>query len=280
MATPDQLNRFLFEHKHVRGELVNLSATLAEITQNHDYPEPVKALLGELLAATCLLTATLKFDGDISVQLQGDGPVSYMVINGNDKQQMRGIAKVIGNVNKGGVANLIGKGTMVITITPKEGKKYQGIVSLDKATLADCLAEYFINSEQIPTKLWLFCHAKAEQCGGALIQLLPDSGSIEEQQQDFEHICHLTDTLRADELFGLETGQILYRLFHEEDVRLFEPQEVNFVCGCSEEKCLTAIHNIPKEELTAHLAEEGSVKITCEFCLTTYEFDEQSLTHG
>ena len=194
--TTDILNRYLFEEHHVRGELVQLQQSYQDIIANHNYPQGVRILLGELLAATCLLTATIKFDGEISVQLQGNGPISYMVINGNQQQQMRGIARINDQAlaEKGtNLKTLIGKGNMIITIRPSQGEAYQGIVALEADNLADCLAHYFDTSEQIPTKIWLFSQDETQQVAGSLIQFLPaaddDNDNKEQQTTDFEHLC-------------------------------------------------------------------------------------------
>ncbi|MFQ3194054.1 MAG: molecular chaperone Hsp33, partial [Colwellia sp.] len=191
-AKTDVLNRYLFDGKHARGELVQLTKTYQEIIALHEYPLGVQTLLGELVAATCLLTATLKFEGEITVQLQGDGPISYMSVNGDHNQNMRGIARLAEPTEGVGLRALVGKGTMVITIRPEKGEPYQGVVALDKDNLADCLAHYFEVSEQIPTKIWLFNNNDNTQVAGSLIQLLPDGDNKEKQLSDFEHLCQLT----------------------------------------------------------------------------------------
>jgi molecular chaperone Hsp33 len=276
-AKTDVLNRYLFDGKHARGELVQLTKAYQEIIALHEYPSGVQALLGELVAATCLLTATLKFEGEITVQLQGDGPISYMSVNGDHNQNMRGIARLAETTDCTSLKKLIGKGTMVITIRPKKGEAYQGVVALDKENLADCLAHYFEVSEQIPTKIWLFSNIETNQVAGSLIQLLPDGDDKEKQHSDFEHLCQLTNTIKADEIFSLDAETLLYRLYHQEEVRLFEPQDVNYQCSCSEEKCLTAIAQVAPSELKSIIEEQGCVTMTCEYCLTTYKFDEARL---
>jgi len=273
----DILNRYLFDGKHARGELVQLSEAYQEIIALHEYPSGVQALLGELVAATCLLTATLKFQGEITVQLQGDGPIGYMSVNGDHNQTMRGIARLTEPTEGKGLRDLMGKGTMVITIRPEKGEAYQGVVALDKDNLADCLGHYFEVSEQIPTKIWLFSKADNTQVAGSLIQLLPDGDDKEQQQSDFEHLCQLTNTIKAEEVFSLDAETLLYRLYHQEDVRLFEPQSVNYQCSCSEEKCLTAIAQVAPSELKSIIEEQGCVTMTCDYCLTTYKFDETKI---
>ncbi|HBY84446.1 MAG TPA: Hsp33 family molecular chaperone HslO [Colwellia sp.] len=281
MSQFNVLNRYLFTDAHARGELVQLSSSFKSIIKNHNYPVGVEKLLGELLSATCLLTATLKFEGDITVQLQGDGPVGYMSVSGNNNQQMRGIAKMAEETSADTLQTLIGKGTMIITIRPSVGEAYQGVVALDKESLADCLAHYFEVSEQIPTKIWLFSDTDQQLSAGALVQLLPDGdGSIENKEQqlsDFEHLCQLTNTIKSEEVFSLEAEALLYRLYHQEQVNIFEPQAVTYVCGCSADKCLSAISQIEPSEIKAILAEQGKISMTCDYCITTYDFDELSL---
>lgn len=277
MSNTDVLNRYLFDEKHARGELVQLERSFQHILANHDYPTGVQKLMGELLAATCLLTATLKFDGEIAVQLQGDGPISYAVINGNDQQVMRGVAKLNKKTEEEGLQALIGKGVMVITIQPKNGEPYQGVVPLEKETLAECLANYFETSDQIPTSIWLFTDLTKQKAAGSLIQLLPDSGNKEQQLADYEHLCQLTNTIKAEEIFTLPADDLLYRLYHQEDVRIFEPQKVSYKCSCSEAKCLTAISQFGATELKSIFEEQGHVSMTCDYCLTDYTFDEPQL---
>ncbi len=281
MSQFNVLNRYLFSDAHARGELVQLDSSFKSIIKNHNYPAGVQKLLGELLSATCLLTATLKFEGDITVQLQGDGPVGYMSVSGNNNQQMRGIAKIAEETSADTLQTLIGKGTMIITIRPEVGEAYQGVVALDKDNLADCLAHYFEVSEQIPTKIWLFSNTEQQLSAGALVQLLPDGdGSIENKEQqisDFEHLCQLTNTIKSEEIFSLEAEALLYRLYHQEKVNIFEPQPVSYLCGCSADKCLSAISQIEPSEIKAILAEQGKISMTCDYCITTYDFDELSL---
>ncbi len=281
MSQFNVLNRYLFTDAHARGELVQLSSSFKSIIKNHNYPVGVEKLLGELLTATCLLTATLKFEGDITVQLQGDGPVGYMSVSGNNNQQMRGIAKMAEKTDADTLQGLIGKGTMIITIRPSVGEAYQGVVALDKDNLADCLAHYFEVSEQIPTKIWLFSDTDKHQTAGALVQLLPDGdGSVENKEKqlsDFEHLCQLTNTIKSEEIFTLEAEALLYRLYHQEQVNIFDPQPVSYLCGCSQEKCLAAISQIEPSEIKAIIAEQGKISMTCDYCITTYDFDELSL---
>lgn len=283
----DQLDRYLFANKHARGELVQLNKCFQTMVKKHDYSQGVKQLLGELLTATCLLTATLKIDGEISVQLQGNGPVGYMVINSNmitrsiekkgNSQQVRGIAKLTSHSDAFGLKNLIGKGNMVITIRPNNGEAYQGVVALEHETLAECLCHYFEVSEQISTKIWLFTDVEKNIAAGCLLQILPDGDDKEQQLLDFDHLAQLTNTIKAEEIFILSANELLYRLYHQEQVNLYDPQAITYRCGCSTEKCLNAIAQIKPDEIKAILAEQGKISMTCEYCKTVYNFDKKKL---
>lgn len=272
------LNRYLFEDLSVRGELVQLDEAYQQIISSKEYPAAVQKLLGELLVSTTLLTATLKFEGSITIQLQGDGPVSLAVINGDHKQRIRGVARWEGDIaDDAGLHDMMGKGHMVITIEPKVGERYQGVVGLEGDTLAEVLEGYFANSEQLKTRLWIRTgeFEGKQHAAGMLIQVMPDgTGSPD----DFEHLEQLTDTVKDEELFSLEANELLYRLYNQDKVRLYEPQPVSFQCGCSRERSGAAIITVEQSEIYDILAEEGSVSLHCDYCGTTYTFDESEIT--
>ncbi|WP_449566924.1 Hsp33 family molecular chaperone HslO [Lelliottia nimipressuralis] len=277
MSQHDQLHRYLFEQFAVRGELVTVSETWKQILENHSYPQPVKNILGELLVATSLLTATLKFAGDITVQLQGDGPMILAVINGNNQQQMRGVARVQGEVPEGAdLKTLVGNGFLVITITPEEGERYQGVVGLEGDTLAACLEDYFLRSEQLPTRLFIRTGEVDGQlaAGGMLLQVLPAQNA---QGNDFEHLATLTETIKAEELFTLPANEVLWRLYHEEEVTLYDPQDVEFKCTCSRERCAGALRTLPDEEIDSIMAEDGEIDMNCDYCGSHYVFNSMDI---
>ena len=277
MAQHDQLHRYLFEQFAVRGELVTVSETWNQMLENHNYPLPVKTLLGELLVATSLLTATLKFAGDITVQLQGDGPMSLAVINGNNQQQMRGVARVQGDIPENAdLKTLVGNGYLVITISPEEGERYQGVVGLEGDTLAACLEDYFMRSEQLPTRLFIRTGEVDGQpaAGGMLLQVLPAQDA---QTNDFEHLATLTETIKAEELFTLSATDVLWRLYHEEEVTVYDPQDVEFKCTCSRERCAGALKTLPDEEIDSIMAEDGEIDMHCDYCGTHYVFNSMDI---
>ncbi|MGR6996390.1 Hsp33 family molecular chaperone HslO [Klebsiella aerogenes] len=277
MTQHDQLHRYLFENYAVRGELVTVSDTLEQILANHSYPQSVKTVLSELLVATSLLTATLKFAGDITVQLQGDGPLSLAVINGNNQQQLRGVARVQGEIPEGAdLKTLVGNGYLVITISPQEGERYQGVVGLEGDTLAACLEDYFQRSEQLPTRLFIRTgeHDGKAVAGGMLLQVMPAQDA---QLNDFEHLATLTETIKAEELFTLPATDVLWRLYHEEEVTVYDPQDVEFKCTCSRQRCADALKTLPDEEVDSILADEGEIDMHCDYCGNHYLFNAMDI---
>ncbi|OAJ96078.1 Hsp33 family molecular chaperone HslO [Vibrio bivalvicida] len=272
------LNRYLFEDLSVRGELVQLDDAYQRIISSKEYPAPLQKLLGELLVSTTLLTATLKFEGSITLQLQGDGPVSLAVINGDHDQKIRGVARWEGDIDDdANIHDMMGKGHLVITIDPKKGERYQGIVGLDGDNLSEILESYFANSEQLKTRIWLRTgeHQGQQRAAGMLIQVMPDGTGTPE---DFEHLEQLTATVKSEELFSLEANDLLYRLYNQEKVRLFDPQAVEFFCGCSRERSGAAIVTIDRAEVNDILAEVGSISLHCDYCGTNYSFDEAQVS--
>jgi len=263
----DQLNRYIFDEAHVRGELVQANKTYQEIVTNHNYPAAINLLMGELLVATSMLTALLKFEGSIAVQLQGEGPVSLVVVNGDDQQQLRGVARVHGAVTTSKLTEIFTKGYMAITITPKQGERYQGIVALDKDTLSECLEAYFEQSEQLKTHFWL--RSDSENAAGMMIQALPDDSDNDDA---YHNLRQLTDTIKAQELFSLDATTILTRLYHQEEVRIFEPQDLSYRCGCSKERSGAAIVSVGRAEAESIIEEQGQISMHCDYCDTQYLF--------
>lgn len=273
----DKLYRYLFKDRAVRGEWVRLNQSFAETLNTHQYPIAVQNLLGEMMVASSLLTATLKFEGDITVQIQGDGPLKLALVNGSDQQQIRALARLEGDIGaEMTLAQMVGKGVLVITIVPHDGERYQGIIALDKPTVSECLEDYFIRSEQLQTQLLIRTGEFDGKpvAAGMLLQIMPDgSGS----PQDFEHLATLTATLK-EEIFGLTAEELLYRLYHEETVEIFPPQPISFHCRCSQERSGAALLLISDDEIDQILAEHnGSIDMQCECCGTHYFFNKDAI---
>ena len=274
----DQLHRYLFNKGNVRGEMVRLEKSFHAILDSYSYPPVIQMLLGELMAAASLLTATLKFEGDIAIQIQGEGPLSYAVINGTHNQQLRGVARwdEALEILPKNFSELVPKGVLVITITPEQGERYQGMVALDKPTLAECIEGYFEQSEQLATKVILrtrLINNQTKACG-MFLQVLPTSSqSTDKADTAFEHLSALTETIKNDELFELPAEDILHRLYHQEEIELYPATPVVFKCSCSKERSAAALMGVSKEELLDIIAKDGDIKMNCQYCHTEYSFD-------
>ncbi|MHA7881480.1 MAG: Hsp33 family molecular chaperone HslO [Saccharospirillum sp.] len=279
MSNPDQTQRFLFDHTHIRGEMTGLHRSYQEVLNKHNYPEPVQRLLGEFMAAVALLSDTLKFRGTLSLQVRGAGQVRMLMAECRNHEALRAIAQY--NDDFSADAELLGKGQMAITIEPENGKRYQGIVSIDddQHRLDRALEAYFRQSEQIRTRIWL--GADGQQAAGLLLQAMPQSaseGSLELQDDDaWDRVVHLADTLTREELLGLDNQTLLFRLFHEEEVRLFPARDLRFECTCTRERCGNAILTLGQEEAEQIIAEEGSIHSDCQFCHQQYRFDQADI---
>lgn len=277
-ADNDKLYRYLFKNRAVRGEWVRLNQSFKDTLNTHHYPKVVQNLLGEMMVATSLLTATLKFNGSITVQIQGDGPLSLALVNGSDDQKMRALARLQGEVrDEMSLSELIGKGVLVITITPNEGERYQGVISLDKPTITECLEDYFVRSEQLQTQLIIRTGEFNGEpvAAGMLLQVMPDGVG---EEGDFEHLATLTATVKDEEIFGLTAEEMLYRLYHEETVEIYPAQQVSFFCGCSPERSGGALLLLPETEIDEILAEHnGSIDMQCECCGTHYFFNKDTI---
>lgn len=266
---PDSLQRFIFEGAPVRGELVHLDATWRAVLERHAYPAALRSVLGELMAAAALLSATLKFEGSLILQIQGSGAVKLIVVECTSEQTMRATAKWDGELD-GSLRALVGDGRFVITIAPNDvTQTYQGIVELSGESVSHVLEHYMDASEQLETRLWLA--SDGEQAAGMLLQRVP--GPAGEDSDAWTRATALGDTVRSDELLGLPGAQIIHRLFHEEDVRVFDPRVVSFRCSCSRERVVNMLRMLGHDEVRAILAEHGSVEVNCEFCNRHYGFD-------
>jgi molecular chaperone Hsp33 len=265
----DSLHRFLFEHLPVRGQFVHLDASWQAVLERIDYPEPVRDLLGQAMAASVLMASTLKFEGGLTLQIQGEGPVHLLVVHCTSKMQLRGLARWHGDLGDGGLQELVGSGRMAITIeqTGKQ-ERYQGIVPLEGDSFATCLEGYFTRSEQLPTRLWLAADGSA--ASGLLLQTVPGT---EDDGDAFEHASILADTLRDEELQELSVEDILHRLYHEDDVRLFESTPVAFRCSCSRERIQGVLRGMGEEDVRSLVRERGTIDVDCEFCGRHYAFD-------
>ncbi len=273
----DASQRFLFEDLDVRGEIVQLDQTLSAACEHHAYPPPVARLLGEALAAASVMRATVRMDGTLTLQVEGadDAPVSLVLVHADADGHLRGTVRYEGDPGRGGLEALCGSGRLAITIEPEEGQRYQGVVGLDGQGLAPTLEGYFRDSEQLPTRLHLA--SDGERAGGLLLQRIPRGGEGSAQQEAdpdaWERIGYLAQTLTDAELLERSREEVLYRLFHEETVRVFEPREIRFRCRCSASRIASILRGLGQDDVEELLEEQGVVEVRCEFCGAVYRYD-------
>lgn len=275
MPDNDQLHRFIIENTRVRGEMVHLNASWKAVLECYDYPANVQRVLGETFAACALLSATIKYEGALIIQIRGDGPLHLLVVQVTSEGTMRGLARWSDEVPEHDLKNIFGNGQMVITIERPNAEPYQGIIALQGEHIQDAIENYFQQSEQLNTRLWLA--ADENSCSGFLLQELPevkkDKSSQVEDNDTWQHAEALGNTLSNAELLGLSTKDILHRLFHEDDVRLFEPTAFSFRCSCSNERIGKMIVSLGIEEAREIIAEQGKIHVDCEFCNAEYNYD-------
>jgi molecular chaperone Hsp33 len=286
----DTLQKFIFDNAAVRGELIDISATWREVLKRHDYPAPVKKVLGHMTAAAALLSANLKFNGSIVMQIHGDGPVNLLVVECDADLRLRATAKLVSGATVPDDATLTtllnaqGKGRFVITLDPLDKvpgqQPYQGIVPLDGDDVATVIENYMLRSEQLDTKLWLAADDHVSR--GLLLQKLPYHGgkaeatplSEEDALETWNRAVMLGSTLKEQEL--LETGidVLIQRLFWEETIRVFDPLHPQFHCSCTREKVGNMLKMLGREEVESVIAELGQVAVNCDFCGQHYAYDK------
>ncbi|MDN7932027.1 Hsp33 family molecular chaperone HslO [Burkholderia metallica] len=289
----DQLQKFMFNAAPVRGEIVSLRNTWQEVLSRRDYPAPVRTVLGEMMAACALLSANLKFNGTLIMQIFGDGPVQMLVVQCGSDLSMRATAKFAGDAAQtigddtsfASLVNASGHGRCVITLDPADKlpgqQPYQGIVPLNGVdgpleSVSQVLEHYMHHSEQLDTRMWLA--ANRDRAVGMLLQKLPGDGGIvprnaETDTDTWERVCTLGGTLSAQELLEVEPEVVFRRLFWQENVQHFEPAGTRFQCSCSREKVGAMLRMLGREEVDSVIVERGHVEIHCEFCNQRYEFD-------
>lgn len=271
MNTPDHLYRFLFERANVRGEIVHLEDAYQGVVRRRVYPPVVRNLIGQAMAAAALLSSTIKFRGSLSLQVQGKGEegLTLLVVQATSEGGLRALARWQGEPPaEAALGELCSDGYLAITIDPDEGERYQGIVALEGGSLASALDNYFQNSEQLATRVWLV--ADENRAAGMLIQRLPGATLDEDAWNRAEA---LAATITDAELLQLNAAAIIHRLFHEEDIRLFDPNPFHFQCTCSRERVGNMLRSLGQEEVREILQEQGQVEVHCDFCNEGYRFD-------
>ena len=269
MSNTDQIQRILFDKIDVRGVVTALQTSFQEVMAGHSYPAVIENILGEMLAAVTILSTNLKFNGKLTLQAKGEGSVSTLMAECNHRNECRAFAQFDQGISAQlSFKEMLAKGYLVLTIEPDVGRRYQGYVPLEQESLALCLEEYFQRSEQLDTKFILACDGIKAR--GIMLQVLP---AMQSGTDDWQRLALLAQTLSAAELLALDNETLLYRLFHEEQCRLFSPQQIEFKCQCSRQRSEKALTLLDAAELREIIAERGNIDMDCQICNSNYSFD-------
>jgi len=281
LPADDVLYRFLLEHAGIRGALVRLGPAWREVAGRADYPPALRATLGEALAASALLTGNIKLDGALSIELKSAGALRLLFAECNDEGRLRGLARWNEPLPEPLDLRALPEAIMAITIGNVErGQRYQGLVDLQHPTLADALENYFVQSEQLPARILLA--TSGDYAVGLMLQKVPDEGGRDatDDKDAWNRVLQLTATLGADELLTTAPAELLYRLYHEESVRLFESRPLAFGCSCSRERVTGMLRSLGRDQVEAALdARDGEIEVICEFCAQRYLFDRVDAEH-
>ena len=274
MKEQDCLRRFLFEELGVRGEWVRLQQSWQTAKQHQVLNPAVESQLGQALAAVTLLSATIKFEGSMILQAQGDGALRTLVAQSSHDRKIRGLVRYNSEVTPQTLPEMMGQGRLVLTVESENVPPYQGVVGLEGKNLAEMLHTYFLQSEQLQTRLWLF--ANQTHAVGLFLQELPSQASY---KADWERIEILANTVTEAELFNLDCEEVLYRLFNEEKVRIYPPEKIDFSCHCSREKISNTLRVMGQVDLESILKERRTIEVDCEFCGEKYHFDSKDVAN-
>lgn len=292
---PDDLvGAFQIEGEPVRGRLARLGPAIHEILSGHSYPEPVANLLGEACALAALVGSNLKFEGRLIVQAQGSGPVRYVVADYDTSGGLRGycrfdpdeVAKASEGFQRPGARSLLGDGVFIMTVDQgADMDRYQGVTAIEGETLALCAEQYFAQSEQTPTRI-LLAVGQADQgegprwrAGGVLIQLIAEDAARGSTDEAWNRSQILFETIGEDELLDptIPPNTLLWRLFHEDGVRVFDPKMLRAFCRCSQHRIETVLKSFPAEDRAGMVEDDGKIRVTCEYCSRVYAVEPASL---
>jgi len=267
----DSLQRFSFDHTNIRGELAHVNASYREVLKRHQYPTLIAKAVGELMSATALLSANLKFTGRLTLQIRLPGNISLLQAETSDKGQLRAIARYEEGTEESELS--FADGQMIITIEPEVGQRYQGITLIKGGNVAGALEDYFEQSEQLGSRFWLACDG--QNAAGFMLQQMPSEEG--DDPDAWDRLSHLASTIKDEELINLDNEVLLHRLYHEEQVRTYPASELSFFCTCSKDRIGNALHQLGKDELLQIIEEQGKISINCDFCKQAYSFDKEQV---
>lgn len=270
----DHILPFIFDEHPIKGSIVILKDCWNRVLLNHDYPPVVNKLLGELLVCSTLLASTLKFDGSFAIQIQGTGPIQMLIAECNSKLQIRATATLDKNYDfyqeYTSLLLLVDKGTLSITLNPRKGgNSYQSFVPIVDNSVSKVFEHYLMQSEQIGSKLKLY--SSDEVVGGLLLQKMPAEKNTEKSEKLWNHLELAIDSCSLEDLYDSES--ILSSLSQDEEIRIFDEKSINFACNCSREKVSEILLTLGENEAKDIIKNEGAIRVTCEFCKNSQEFD-------
>ncbi len=270
MSAKDVVVPFVFESLPVRGAIVQLERTWQRMQRDHNYADPVAEVLGHSAAATALIAQSLKFDGTITFQINGEGPLTMLVMQSTDDLDLRGVASAQNVSGCTAFADLVTGARCAVTVDSGAMERpYQGIVEISSDSLAASLENYFAQSVQVPSYVQLA--QDSSRCGGILLQQMPEESPTLED--DWRRLGFLAKTLRAEDLADGASHELLHKLFAEDDVRAFKPREARFRCRCTQQKVEEVLRLLGEEETRSACEEQGKVEVTCEYCGRLRTFD-------
>ncbi|KTD31559.1 MULTISPECIES: Hsp33 family molecular chaperone HslO [Legionella] len=276
MKETDSLQRFMFEHASIRGEIAHLKETYQTIMAQRPYPPMVKHLLGEALISCLLLVGSIKFKGELSLQFQGDKRLPLLIVQCDDQLHLRAFASYQEDLETPDYAEAFLKGQMALTINQyNTTQAYQSVVPIQATSMSENLMYYFAQSEQVASRLWLAVNE--DMAAGMLLQLMPEQNTLQ-REQFWEYAIQLGQTVSEEELLNLDNKTLLHRLYHETELRLFDSRGVRFKCRCSEEKMKQVLIVLGEEEAKKLLEERGKIEISCDFCNKHYSYDAIDIT--
>ena len=284
---------FLFRQADIRGQWVQLDESITALWGQHNYPPLIKSLLGDMAAAIVMMASALKFKGSMSIHARGNGPINLLSVETNEQGEFRAVARYQAvPIAYQHLGDLFGEAALAITIEPEKGQAYQGFVPLEGKNIAQCLEQYFAQSEQLPTKFYLFSdisdNNKNNCAAGLMLQAMPSAlqSNLQEAVQNasdsddelnsgaalWQEIIALSHTIKAEELLQLPIEEVLHRLFHEHDIQLFDTHAVSFKCRCSREKSTAALAKLGEAELKQLFTELEELSVDCEYCGQSQKF--------
>ena len=271
MKEADSLQRFIFEHANIRGEIIHIEKTYQTIMSQRAYPPMVKKLLGEAIVSCLLLASSIKFEGSLNLQFQGDASISLLLVQCDHNLNIRACAKYLEDKDSQDYAGAFLKGQMMLSITQDaQTLSYQSMVPIEGTSMSDNLMQYFAQSEQVATRVWLA--VDEDKAAGMLLQLMPEEDT-QHREQFWEYAVQLGQTVTDEELLSLDNKTLLHRLYHETELRLFDSRSTQFLCRCNPEKMKQVLKVIGEEEAQNILKTQKQIAVTCDFCNQEYVLD-------